>query len=66
MKLEDAWKLMEQGKKIRRPSWVAGRYMVFNQDGIEATYDAQGNLLALGYRVFDMATEPEDFEEYVT
>jgi len=52
MKLTEAYQLMEKGKKIRRPSWEAGRYMQLREDGIEETKGVNGEVLALGYREF--------------
>jgi len=65
MKLTEAYQLMEKGKKIRRPSWEAGRYMQLREDGIEETKGVNGEVLALGYREFQPCDDYEDFE-YLT
>lgn len=52
MEYNEAYQLMKQGKKIRRPSWKKGRYMQLREDDVEETKDANGEILALGYRDF--------------
>lgn len=47
----EAWKAMEDGKKIRRPSWREGYYMTI-ENGIEMTYDEKGTHIATGFRSF--------------
>ena len=60
MTFDEAWKAMDEGRAIRRPSWEPGRYMVI-ESGIEKTYEGE-KVIAWGYRVLSMDDEPTDWE----
>jgi hypothetical protein len=61
MNTKEAFEAMRQGKRVRRPCWRSGYEMYLNEDGIEVTVDAHGNMLSMGYREFNNA-DPQDWQ----